>query len=252
MSNIIKSEYVVFDKSNKHKYEHFEHQVSAHREDLYKIYNQREIILKEAEEEALKIINTARKKAQTEIAECKKKASEDGYNTGLEIGKKKGYTEGYNAGQAKVSEILLEQNKEKTKEISDMIEKIELEKSVIISKYENELTNLSIEIAEKILRNEIDTKDNLVSNIIKNTIKDYRNVEWIKIYISSKDDAVAIQADKELTNELKKISNDVKIEVLDELKRGSTIIESEEGIVEASIDTQFKNFKEMVLNKNAG
>ena len=205
-----------------------------------------------SEEEALKIINTARKKAQTEIAECKKKALEDGYNTGLEIGKEKGYTEGYNAGQAKVSEILLEQNKEKTKEISDMIEKIELEKSVIISKYENELTNLSIEIAEKILRNEIDTKDNLVSNIIKNTIKDYRNVEWIKIYISSKDDAVAIQADKELTNELEKISNDVKIEALDELKRGSAIIESEEGIVEASIDTQFKNFKEMVLNKNAG
>jgi flagellar biosynthesis/type III secretory pathway protein FliH len=40
--------------------------------------------------------------------------------------------------------------------------------------------------------------------------------------------------------------------VLDELEKGSAIVESADGIVEASIDTQLKNLKEMVLNKNAG
>ena len=128
-----------------------------------------------------------------------------------------------------------------TKEITAMIEKIELEKSAIISKYENELVSLSIEIAEKILKNEIDTKDDLVLPIIKDAIKDYRNLEWIKIYISNKDDATTLQADKELINELKKIAKDVKIELLDELGEGSAIIESADGIVEASIDTQLKN-----------
>ncbi|NLK63813.1 MAG: hypothetical protein GX289_01835 [Tissierellia bacterium] len=252
MSNIVKSEYVIFDEGNKHKYESSKYKINTHRDDLFKIYNQREIIISEAEEEARKIIETAKNDARAQIAECKKKAYEDGYNSGLEIGKKRGYKEGYDEGQAKISEILLEQNKKATREIAEMIEKIEFEKSKIISKYEEELANLSIEIAEKVIRNEIETKDNLVSAIIKDVIKDYRNVEWIKIYISSKDDAAAIQADKELADELKKIAQDIKIEVLDELEKGSAIVESADGIVEASIDTQLKNLKEMVLNKNAG
>jgi len=39
---------------------------------------------------------------------------------------------------------------------------------------------------------------------------------------------------------------------MDELQKGGAIIETADGIVEASIDTQLKNLKEMVLNKNAG
>lgn len=252
LSNIIKAEYVVISNRSKQNSEHIKHQsISTQREDLFKIYNQREIILKEAEEEAMKIITTAKRNAQEEIAKCKKKAYDDGYNAGMEVGKNKGYTEGYDTGQAKVSEILLEQNKEKLKEISEMIEEIEYEKQKIISKYENDLSKLSIEIAEKIIRNEIDTKDDVVLGIIKNTIKDYRNVEWIKLYISGNDDVITIQTDKELTNELKKIAKDVKIEVLYDLEKGSVIVESADGIVEASIDKQLKNLKEMVLSKNA-
>ncbi|HBC29734.1 MAG TPA: hypothetical protein DC024_00600 [Clostridiales bacterium] len=253
LSNIIKAEYVIFDnRNNKQKTNHLHNQVSTHREDLFRIFNQREIILKEAEEKALEIISTAEKNAQCEIAEYKKNAYKDGYNAGMEAGKNKGYEEGYTTGKTKISEILLEQNKEKLNEIAKLIETIESEKLKIISRYENELTKLSIEIAERIIRYEIDAKGDIVSGIIKNVIKDYRNVDWIKLYISGKDDAVAIQADKELINELKKIAKDVKIEVMDELKKGSAIVETADGIVEANIDTQLKNLKEMVLNKNAG
>ena len=253
LSNIIKAEYVIFDnRNNKQKPDHLHTQVSTHREDLFRIFNQREFLLKEAEEKALEIVSTAEKNAQCEIAECKKNAYKDGYNAGMEAGKNKGYTEGYTTGKTKISEILLEQNKEKLNEIAKLIETIESEKLKIISRYENELTKLSIEIAEKIIRYEIDAKGDIVSGIIKNVIKDYRNVDWIKLYISGKDDAVAIQADKELINELKKIAKDVKIEVMDELKKGSAIVETADGIVEANIDTQLKNLKEMVLNKNAG
>lgn len=253
LSNIIKAEYVIFDKrSKKQKFELAEHQAGAQREDLFKIYNQREIIIKEAEDEAKKVIKTAKRDAQSEIAECKNRAYEDGYKAGIEAGKKKGYSEGYDLGQSKASEILIEQNKEKLKEIKEMIERIEYEKQKIILKYENELIRLSIEIAEKIIRNEIDIKDDIVSKIINDVIKDYRNVDWMKIYISGKDDVITIQTDKVLINELNKIAKDVKIEVLNELEKGSAILESADGIIDTSIDTQLKNLKEMVLSKNAG
>lgn len=251
LSNIIKAEYVICD-INKQKNNHIHRQVSTYREDLFRIYNQREILLKEAEEKAAEIVSTAIENAQLEITECKKNAYEDGYNAGMEAGRNKGYKEGYDTGKSKISEILLEQNKEKLNEIAEMIKTIESEKLKIISRYEEELIKLSIEIAEKIIRHEIDTKDDVVSGIIKNAIKDYRNVDWIKIYLSDKDDAEIIQADKELISELEKISKDIKIEVMDELQKGGAIIETADGIVEASIDTQLKNLKEMVLNKNAG
>lgn len=251
LCSIIKAEYVLYNSSKQIIPK--EHQViNTPRKDLFEIYNEREIILKEAEAEAVKIIDTAKIKVRAEIAQCKKKGYEDGYNAGMEIGEKKGQEEGYDAGYEKISKILQEHNKELLRELTEMMEKVENEKQEIISKYESELTNLSIDIAERIIRNEIDTKDNVVAGIIRSVINDYRNTEWIKVYISGKDDVIAIQADKELINELKKISKDVKIEVLGKLEKGSAVIETEDGIIEASIDKQLKNLREMVLSKNAG
>lgn len=255
LSNIIKAEYVVLDNRN-NKIKNLVEQpeiksISTPREDLYEIYNQREIILKEANAEALKIINTAKRNAQAEITECKKRGYEEGYNAGMEIGKNKGYTEGYEIGRVKSVEELQKLNESKINELDEMITKIETEKEELVSKYEKDLTKLTLDIVEKIIKQKINEKDNLVSNIIKNAIKDYRNVEWIKVYISGKDDVLAIQADKNLINELNKIASDVKIEVLEDLDEGSAIVETSDGIVDTSITTQLKNLKEMVLSKNA-
>jgi flagellar biosynthesis/type III secretory pathway protein FliH len=131
-----------------------------------------------------------------------------------------------------------------------MIAEIENEKEAIISKYENGIGNLSIEIAEKIIRQKIDSNENVITKIIDDSIKDYRNVEWIKIYISNEEDVKKIKADKDLINNLNKISSDVKIEIASDLQEGSIIVETPEGIVDAGVITQLNNLKEMVLNKN--
>lgn len=257
LSDIIKAEYVIYDnrsylRSGVKKTEEQELKVTdTPKEDLYEIYNRREVILKEANDEALKIINTAKRNAHDEIASSKKRGYEEGYNAGMEIGKNKGYSEGYEVGKVEIAEELQKQNESKVNELSEMLQKIEEEKEGIISQYEKDLTKLAIGIAEKIIRHKIDSKDSSVAAIIESVIKDYRNVEWIKVYISSKDDAIAIQADKKLINELNKISDDVKIEITEELEEGGVIVETPDGIVDAGISTQLKNLKEMVLNKNA-
>ncbi|WP_313341600.1 FliH/SctL family protein [Sedimentibacter sp.] len=255
MSNIIKAEYVIFDnrkKSINNIEEHKEAEtLCSAKEDLYEIYNQREVILKEAKDEALKIINTAKRNAQFDSVECKKRAYEEGYNAGLEIGKNNGYKEGYEIGFVKIQEELSKQNETKLNELTEMISLVENKKEEIISEYEEDLTLLAFDIAEKIIRQKISDKKDIALSLIKNVIKDYRNVEWVKVYISSKDDAISIQADKNLINDLNKISSDVVIEASEELEEGSAIIETPDGIVDTSVTTQLKNLKEMVLNKNA-
>jgi flagellar assembly protein FliH len=257
LSDIIKAEYVIYDNQiqsntgSKKMKEHEAEVLCSLREDLYEIYDQRETILKEAKQEALKIISTAKKDAQDEIEQKKTAGYEKGYNGGVEAGKKQGYVEGYKIGKEEITDVLQKQNESVLNEIAQMLEKIETEKKSIILQYEKNLTKLSIDIAEKIIRHKIHSEDYTVVSIIEGVIKDYRNVEWIKIYISDKDDAIAVQADKKLINELNKISDDVKIEVSEEIEEGGAIVETPDGIVDAGINTQLKNLKEMVLNKNA-
>lgn len=257
LSDIIKAEYVIYDNSAQSNIDmkqsavHEAETLCSFREDLYEIYDQRETILREAEEEALRIISNAKMDAENETDLKKKKGYEDGYNAGMEFGKEHGYAAGFEEGKTEIMEALQKQNRSALNEVAKMLEKIEEEKEAVISQYENDLVRLAIDIAEKIIKHKIHSEDSSVASIIESVIKDYRNVEWIKIYISDKDDPIAIRADKKLINELNKISDDVKIESSEELKEGSAIVETPDGIVDAGIDTQLENLKEMVLNRNA-
>lgn len=259
LSSIVKAKYVLIEDKeinkevNKEKNKEINkttyNQISETKEELYEIYNQREYIINDAKEEAAKIINAAKRNAVSEISESKKRAFEEGYNSGLEIGKSKGFDEGYEEGNIKAEE---EHNKGiniKLKEIKDMIRIIENEKQSIISKYENEIETLAINIAEKIIRQKIDLKDNMVPSIIESVVKEFKNVEWVKIYISDKDDINAVYADRTLIEELQKVTNDVKIEVSKELVEGSCVVETPDSIIDAGIDTQLNNLKEILLNK---
>ena len=248
LSNIIKAEYVLYE-SNIEAEPLVSAQISSTKEDLYEIYNQREIIIKDATTEAFRIVNTAKRNAQLEVAEIKKRANEDGYNAGLEIGKNKGYDEGYQAGLKTIREELSKENETRLNELKSMIELIERNKQVIISKYENDISKLSLDIAEKIMRQKIELKDNFLTKIIESVIKDYKNVDWVKIYISDNEDAKMIEADKSLIDELNKISSDIKIEVKKDLSNGSCIVETPDSIVDASLDTQLNNLKEILLSK---
>lgn len=248
LSNIIKAEYVFYE-TKKQLEKVVNTYITTSKEELYEIYNQREIIIKEATDEAVRIINTAKRNAQSQVLDITKRGYEEGYSSGFEIGKNEGYDEGYKSGHQYIEEKLCEQNKINVKEINDMIQMIEKQKENIMSMYESEIGKLSIDIAEKIMRQKIELKDNAICKIIESVIKDYKNVEWVKIYISDKDEINIIEADKSLIKELKKISNDVKIEVKNGLNEGSCIIETPDSIVDASIDTQLNNLKEILLNK---
>lgn len=215
---------------------------------------QREAMLNEAKEEASRIIETAKVNAQAEIEECRKRANEEGYAqghaSGMKAGKDKGYSEGYETGRQDATEELRRQNSSKIEEMVQMMKAIEDEKDGIIERYKEGLTKLSVDIAEKIVRHKLQMTPDVISKIIEGVVKDYKNVEWIRVYISDEDDVKFVKSDKELNNLLGNISKDVKIEASDKLAKGSVKVETPDGIVDAGIGTQFNNLKEMVLNKN--
>jgi len=248
LSNIIKAEYVLYEnKSPVEKSEII--RINSSKEELYDTYNQREEILKEATNEASIILDTAKKNAQLEVEAIRIKAYEEAYNEGFVNGKSKGYNEGFQSGFEEIGKELHSDHEIRVNEISEMIKTIENNKQSILSKYENEIPKISLNIAERIMRQKIELKDGSLAKIVESITKDYKNVDWVKIYVSENDEAEMMEADKILINELQRISKDVKVEVKKELKQGSCVVETPNSIVDASVDTQLSNLKEILLNK---
>lgn len=78
-----------------------------------------------------------------------------------------------------------------------------------------------------------------------NAIKDYRNVEWLKIYLSS-NDYVTISTDKDIMQKLSQISEHVALEVISDAEDGELIIETSENLIDLGVNTQLSNLKSMI------
>lgn len=196
-------------------------------------------IVQETMEKAQRLYNLTIDNARERAADMEQKAYEKGYAKGLEEGRENGNAEGLTIGM-KTAEI----NSQKLlNELKTMIEAVERDKDSIIEKFANDIVSLSVRIAEKIVRHDIDTSASAIANIIKACINDYKNTEWMKIYVSDYETADYIKADWELEDVLREVSDNVRIEVLKDGQKGSCVIEMPDEIIDAGINNQLENMK---------
>lgn len=256
MSKIIKSNYVIiqepnyvnksFDnpKSTEHKGEHinFGNNLAAVSErdnrgaTAEAIRESREIIEAANNYKAEMLENLGK-----EIEEQKKKGYEIGYAQAYEKGKSLGYQEGKIIAQKEISE----KNEDLIAELCKQIYMVEDSKDEIVKRHEKDLVKLAAQIAEKIIRVKISENDEIIKDILKNAIKDYRNVEWLKIYLS-KNDYVTVSTDKNIMEKLSHISEHVALEAVSDAKDGELIIESPETLIDLGVETQLSNLKNAI------
>ena len=254
MSKIIKSSYVIIQNPQKEKDSaKFVNQINDSLNNtnyvLEEAYSEKERILKEALEEAKSIINSANEYKSSMLAtvtkemdEQRKKGFDIGHNEGYEKGKQLGFNEGKELAQKEIND----KNESLVAELCKQIYTVEESKDEIIKKYEKDLVKLSIDIAEKIIRTTVDKNDDIIKGIINNAIKDYRNVEWVKIYVSS-NDYVTISTDQSLMQKLSRISERVVLEVITDASDGELIIETPENLIDSGVNTQLSNLKGMII-----
>jgi flagellar assembly protein FliH len=178
---------------------------------------------------------------ETEIEEHRKRGYEIGYTQAYEKGKSLGYEEGKIIAQKEINE----KNENLIAELCKQIYMVEDSKDEIIKRYEKDLVKLAAEIAEKIIRVKISHDDEIIKNILKNAIKDYRNVEWLKIYLS-KNDYVTVSTDKSIMEKLSQISEHVALEAISDGEDGELIIEGPENLIDLGINTQLSNLRNTI------
>lgn len=152
---------------------------------------------------------------------------------GFEQGKKDGVAACLAEGQGILDEA---------REYSDRINE---EKEELFEKYEKEIYETVMDIANKVTLNSMAVKDGTAAKkLIKKAAKDFRNSQLIRITLDENGASTELAGDYEYLKEICMCEN-VEVELIADAAPGTVIVDNGEEITDAGIQTQLKMIKEL-------
>lgn len=199
----------------------------------------------DAEIEAQRIITAAQEEARNIIEQTRQK-SEELFNQSHEEGMKAGYNAGYEVGLKQVQEDFTNQIRS-----VDIIAKtaFNVKKEIIVSA-EQEILQLSVVIAEKLLRHQLEVNPELILNIVKAAINELKDKEEVKIVVNPS----VTNCLYEFSDELKQSINGLKkIKIIEDktVPSEGVIIESLESRIDARLDSQITEITKRIMKEAA-
>lgn len=198
----------------------------------------KEEILSEARKEALKIITDAREYAENLKASASVKLQKE-YEDARNKGYKEGIESGKSEGVQKINEALCE--------LQDRISDFDIRMEDLIKKNEQKIKILAVDIARKIINTELDSNSNAFINLYKNAAEEFTNQEWVKLCVSGSELEFAT-AHADVLKSMVKGAKYIDIVKLDRAPKGTCIVETAQGIANASVDTQLMKVMDVFTN----
>ncbi|MDE6732900.1 MAG: hypothetical protein K2J77_08500 [Oscillospiraceae bacterium] len=157
----------------------------------------------------------------------------------------KARAEGYEQGKKDGVAMCLREGQGILDEARDFVESINEEKAELFVRYENEIYETVMEIANKVTLNSMSVKDGTAAKkLIKQAAKDFRNSKLIRITLDENGATTEFAGDYEFLKELCG-SEKVEVELIADAQPGTVIVENGEEITDAGIMTQLKMIKEL-------
>ena len=189
-----------------------------------------EEILQKAKEDAEALVE----KAKEQIEQMKKAAEQSGYEKGMLEGRKKAETE-CKTEYEKMSRNTLQ-------DVKEVIENVEQMKEDLLKRYRNQLKDVAIAIAEKVIQVSLKSSEEVIERMVISATERLKTREWAKVYIARCDAELMVEGDTVLLQHL----NHLKIVVMENETPGTCIIELPDEIIDASASTQMVNIKEIL------
>lgn len=233
MSKIIKAENLVFVQASvKDK---VCSGINNPTNDLENFYQEAKMMVEEliieAKAKAEKILH----EAEDEAANILERAQKEGENL-----KSQAYTEGYHLGK----EDGLKEVQVLKKQANEIIEKAYEERIKILENMEREIVDFSVNIAEKIIRQQIENNQEIALPIVQDLLAHVQDSTQVTVKVGEADYEDLINQVDTLQSFLNYGS--LNLELDNTLKQGDCIVVSENGIVVAKIDEQFEKLKKML------
>lgn len=192
---------------------------------LLKLVDGEELHLKEKKvipkEELEAVIETEEliEKAKEQIADLKKKAKEE-----CKEAKKKAEEEGFVEGLSKFNEHVLLLG-EKVKELRHSMQQ--------------QMLPIVLKTTKKIVGEQLKLHPETVVDIVLQSVKSVAGCKFVKIYVN-KSDLVYLEKEKESIKEIFEQLEILQIEERSDITPGGCVIETERGILNAMLESQFR------------
>jgi len=209
--------------------------VEAKQEELKLIQDECAETMLKAEEDAKNLLADAEKKAVEISEEAKKRGYDEGYE--------KGYFEGIAKAKAEIEQ----KYSQLLATMKSLSETALLEKQKLIKSAENDILDLSVEIAKKVVKHELKTDNTIIVGLVKEAIKLLEDKEKILIYCHPQD----IETIKSRRNdfvELIDASDSLHILPDELLEPGECRLESKSEIIDTDINYQFGEIKKKLTS----
>ena len=202
---------------------------------------QAELILKQAREEAETLVEQARANAKAEQEQIRAGARDEGYRVGYAEGTAKAMEDA--ARDREATAARLEQ------EVQTYLEKADMAREEMLLQSREELLDLCLAVAEKVVRVSLRSSRDVVVRMIQAATERLKRQEWVHIYISGCDAKGAAQISPALTTALGALSQHVKIVPMGDDESGTCIVETPEEIIDASVSTQMSNIRDILRDQ---
>lgn len=213
-----------------------EEEEASEPEEQEALHSEKDEILKDAREQARIIMESAREQAEVIRREA------------FEEGRKEGEQEGTRIAYEEHRDILNQELRSFQRQFADVIQAVSLEKEKILEKYIDDLKNISLTVAEKVIRTSIRSSEDIIKRMILAATDKLKKRQWAKIYITKCNTGVGMEMDTELLEALSHLSDNVKIMTMDNGEEGTCIIELPDEVIDASVGTQLENIKDILNN----
>lgn len=210
---------------------------------------QADLILQRAEAEAEKILAEARAEAARLSADAYEKAKEMGFQKGREAGYQDGVEEGSRWVMGESDREREEFAKRMEADVADFLEKAADKLDEQMDKNVEDLRDLALAVAEKIVSISLKSSSDVVARMIQTAIDKRKRREWVHIYIAECDAKRMASVPPALASALSELSDRVRIIPMADDEAGTCIIECPDEIIDASAATQMKNIRDMLENQ---
>jgi len=152
----------------------------------------------------------------------------------------KGYEAGFREGFQTAKEHETERLKRFEKDLETFIARIEHALELWYEKAESGLAQYASEIAKKILAEELTLRPEAIVSLAREAIKRVRNSSTVRIRVNPFDLSTLEERKEELFRIVAGVRG-IELAGDETLERGSVILETENGILDARIETQLEN-----------
>jgi flagellar assembly protein FliH len=176
-------------------------------------------------------------KVEAEIKEIRREAQER-----IKITNKEAYDRGFSEGLWKG----MDQEKKKLyhslESFTKLINDLKILKDELFENSEKEIIDLVFLIAKKVIHREVDINREIIVSVLRDTIKDVRDKEGIKIRLNPKDYHYIMEATPDFLSKFCDIKNTLIED--EEIGRGGAVIETHSVGIDATLDQQLNRIKD--------